>query len=239
MLETLATYVEAAVEIARVWGPVLIFLFMAIESSFIPFPSEVVMIPAGVMIARHEFIGGEAVGIGLCVAILTGLAGSMAGAYINYYLALWLGRPFLYRYAKYLFLKPAHLERAEALFREYGEITTFVCRLLPAIRQLISLPAGLSRMNIFRFSLFTALGAGFWVSVLTFIGYGLGRASVGKSYRDLIFEGKQIIHENLLWMILALAALVAVYVWIHKKIMGGARPAQRSDSSDSVQTGRE
>ncbi|MCX8037763.1 MAG: DedA family protein [Candidatus Sumerlaeia bacterium] len=238
MLETLVTYVEAAVEIARVWGPLLIFLFMTIESSFIPFPSEVVMIPAGVMIARHEFPGGDAVGIGLSIAILAGLAGSMAGAYINYYLALWLGRPFLYRYAKYFFLKPAHLERAEALFREYGEITTFVCRLLPAIRQLISLPAGLARMNIFRFSLFTALGAGFWVSVLTFIGYGLGRASVGKSYRELIFEGKQIIHENLLWMILALTALVVVYVWIHKKIMGGTRSTPNAGSDESLRAGK-
>ncbi|KPL11195.1 hypothetical protein AMJ85_04265 [candidate division BRC1 bacterium SM23_51] len=223
MVEALVEYIEAGVEIARVWGPLIVFCLMTIESSFIPFPSEVIMIPAGAMIARHEFVGHDAVSIGLVIAIGAGLAGSMTGAYINYYLSLWLGRPFLHRYGRYFFLKPHYLDRAEAIFREYGEITTFVCRLLPAIRQLISIPAGLSRMNILRFSLFTGLGAGLWVTVLTFIGYGLGRTSVGKSYRDLVFEGKDLLHDNFIWVILALALLFGAYVWIHRKVM---RPSE-------------
>lgn len=210
-------------EIARVWGPLLIFLLMTIESSFVPFPSEVIMIPAGVMIARGEFVGDGAVALGMVIAIAAGLAGSLTGAYINYYLSLWLGRPFLHRYGRYFFLKPRYLDRTEAIFREYGEITTFVCRLLPAIRQLISIPAGLSHMNIFRFSLFTGLGAGLWVTVLTFIGYGLGKASAGRSYRDLVFEGKDLIHDNFIWVLLALALLVVVYVWIHRRVM---RPSE-------------
>jgi len=223
MLESLADHIEAGVEIARVWGPLIIFVFMTIESSFIPFPSEVIMIPAGVMIARGEFLGGGDPRVGFAVAVGCGLAGSMAGAYINYYLSLKLGRPFLHRYGRYFFLPPRRLDRAEEIFREYGEVTTFLCRLLPAIRQLISIPAGLSRMNFLRFSVFTGLGAGLWVTVLTFIGYGLGRASVGKTYRDLVFEGKQVIHDHLVWIVLGAGAFFALYVLVHKKIM---RPSE-------------
>jgi membrane protein DedA with SNARE-associated domain len=225
VLETLVEYVNAGVEIARVWGPLIIFVLMTIESSFIPFPSEIIMIPAGVMIARGEFVASGTVGLALAIAIGAGLAGSLAGAFINYYLSLWLGRPFLHRYGRYMFLKPQYLDRAEAIFREYGEITTFVCRLIPAIRQLISIPAGISRMNIGRFALFTTLGAGIWVTVLTCIGYGLGAASVGKTYRELVFEGKDLIHHNLVWVLLGLAALVGVYVFIHRRVMHGRRAA--------------
>jgi membrane protein DedA with SNARE-associated domain len=228
VLETLVEYVNAGVAIGRDWGPLIIFVFMTIESSFIPFPSEIIMIPAGVMIARGEFVASGTVGLAMAIAIGAGLAGSLAGAYINYYLSLWLGRPFLHRYGRYAFLKPRHLDRAEAIFREYGEITTFVCRLIPAIRQLISIPAGISRMNIVRFSLFTALGAGLWVTVLTCIGYGLGTASVGKTYRELVFEGKDLIHQNLIWVLLGLAVLVGVYVFIHRRVMHGRGSADAS-----------
>jgi membrane protein DedA with SNARE-associated domain len=217
--EVLVQYIEAGVEVARVWGPLLIFIFMTIESSFIPFPSEVIMIPAGVMIARHEFVGGDATGVGMVVAVAAGLAGSIAGALINYFLSLWLGRPFLHRYGRYFFVAPEALERAESLFRKHGEITTFVCRLLPAIRQLISIPAGLSRMNMGRFLLFTSLGAGIWVVILTAAGYAVGLASVGKDYRTLVHEGKDLIGANFVWILLGLAALVAVYIAVQRWVM--------------------
>ena len=156
------------------WGPFLVFFFMAVESSLIPFPSEAIMIPAGFWAARSEFFPGSEGGA-LAVAFVCGLAGSMAGAYFNYFLALKLGRPFLHRYGRYIFLPPEKLDRAEEIFREYGEVTTFVSRLIPAIRQLISLPAGLSRMRLDRFSIFTALGAGIWIAVLMALGFHLGR----------------------------------------------------------------
>lgn len=238
MLEALAQYIETGVEIGRTWGPLIIFTFMTIESSFIPFPSEIIMIPAGIMIALHQFPGGDAIAVGLTIAIACGLAGSMAGAYVNYYLSLWLGRPFLHRYGKYFFLKPHYLDRAEALFREYGEITTFVCRLLPAIRQLISIPAGLSRMNVWRFSLFTALGAGLWVAVLTFVGYGLGSALTVKDYNNidyyaLVVQGKDLIKHNLHWLLLGLAVLFVGYVWGHKRIMHGRKESAVPSSAEA------
>lgn len=221
MTDMLVEYVEWGVGLAHVWGPLLIFIFMAIESSLVPFPSEVIMIPAGVLIARGEFWGPDSVGVGFTVAILAGLAGSMAGAYFNYYMAMILGRPILHKYGKYFFLSPKHLDRAEEVFREYGAVATFVCRLLPAIRQLISIPAGLSRMNILHFSFFTGLGAGIWVVVLTTLGYFLGAGSSDKEWGVIIHEGKDYIHDNLIWVVLAAAVIVGVYVWVHKKVMDG------------------
>jgi membrane protein DedA with SNARE-associated domain len=230
MLESLITYVDAGVEIARVWGPLIVFLLMTVESSFIPFPSEIIMIPAGVMIARGEFPGSGSIALGLAIAIFCGLAGSLAGAYINYYLSLWLGRPFLHRYGKYFFLKPRQLDRAEELFRQYGEVSTFACRLIPAIRQLISIPAGLSRMNIFRFSLFTGLGAGLWVATLALMGYFWGRSPMfaNNTYGEAIHYGKDQIHDNLLWILFGLAVFVVFYLWLHKKVMGSP-PALPND----------
>ena len=127
--------------IAPVWGLALIFFFMTVESSFIPFPSEVVMIPAGFLAARGELGCGPAE-IQFLLAVAAGVVGSVAGAYINYALSLWLGKPFLIRYGKYFFVKKEALERACEVFNKYGSATTFVCRLIPVIRQLISIPAG-------------------------------------------------------------------------------------------------
>ena len=209
-------------------APVLIFVFiivfMAIESSFIPFPSEVVMIPAGFLVARPEItlLTGHPV-IDLAAVILAGLAGSMIGAYVNFFLSMWLGRPFLYKYGKYFFLKPQALERAEEVFREYGEMVTFVCRLIPAIRQLISIPAGLSKMNFTRFSIFTALGAGIWGTVLALIGYYFGRMFKDMSYLEMVEKGKALIAANYIWIFLGLAILAAGYILIHKKIMTSSR----------------
>ena len=218
MTEAIAAALDSLTACAPVWGFVLIFVFMTIESSFIPFPSEVVMIPAGFLACR----GGLTTGIpwlDMILAIVCGLAGSMAGAYINYYLAMGLGRPFLHRYGKYFFLKEAALDRAEEVFREYGELATFVCRLLPAIRQIISIPAGLSRMDIKRFSFFTALGAGLWTIVLALLGWYFATLAGNMSYLDMITRGKQMIHDNYIYVIIALALLTTGYFWLHHKVM--------------------
>ena len=218
MTEAIAATLDSLTACAPVWGFVLIFVFMTIESSFIPFPSEVVMIPAGFLACR----GGLTTGIpwlDMSLAIACGLAGSMAGAYINYYLAMGLGRPFLHRYGKYFFLKEAALDRAEEVFREYGELATFVCRLLPAIRQIISIPAGLSGMDIKRFSFFTALGAGLWTVILALIGWYFATLAGDMSYQQMITRGKQMIHDNYIYVIIALALLTAGYFWLHHKVM--------------------
>jgi membrane protein DedA with SNARE-associated domain len=111
------------------------------------------------------------------------------------------------------------MERAEEIFREYGEVATFVSRLIPAIRQLISLPAGLSRMRFGRFSLFTALGAGLWVAVLMVIGYHLGNQTTAMSYAEVIESGKAVVTENMIWIIPGCIVLLVGYIWVHKKVM--------------------
>jgi len=219
MLEWFIPHVEQWAEYAKTWGPLIVIVFMAVESSFIPFPSEIIMIPAGFLAARGEFPPGGTVWTALALAALCGLIGSLIGAYVNYYLSCWLGRPFLYKYGKYFFLSPEHLDRAEEIFRRHGEAATFVCRLLPGIRQLISIPAGLSRMKLGRFTFFTGLGAGIWSAVLVLIGWYLGKKTTDKSIGDVVREGKHLITDNLAWVLGGLFVFVVVYIIIHKKIM--------------------
>lgn len=148
------------------WGYVGIFCLMAVESSFVPFPSEIILIPAGFLASKGDM------SIGMIMA--SALGGSLLGAYINYYLALSLGRKILRRYGKYFFIKEDALVKMDGFFEKHGHISTFTGRLIPGIRQLISIPAGLARMNLGVFSLYTALGAGIWAFILTMLGYFIG-----------------------------------------------------------------
>ena len=218
MLDQLAAHLDAIAALAPVWGYALIFLFMAIESSFIPFPSEVVMIPAGFLAARGELTLHAPVA-DLALACATGLLGSLAGAYFNYYLSAKLGEPFLRRYGKWFFLKPEALDRACEVFNRYGALTTFVCRLIPVIRQLISIPAGLARMPIGTFTFFTGLGAGIWTFLLALAGYGLGRTAGDITYNELVHRGKELIDANLVWVILGGVLLASAYVGISTLVM--------------------
>lgn len=220
MIDYLIPFLEEMAAFGMTWGPLLVFVFMTVESSFIPFPSEIVMIPAGFMAARGEFYPGDQVWVAMALAVLCGILGSLVGAWINYFLSLRLGRPFLHRYGKYFFVAPDKLDRAEALFREYGEITTFVCRLIPVVRQLISIPAGVSRMNLFRFSFFTGAGAGIWVIILALLGYWFGTTTEGMGYGELVHQGKDMLKQHLLWIVLCLGVLFALYIWIHKMAAG-------------------
>ena len=224
MLETLAAHLDAIAALAPTWGFVFVFVFMAVESSFIPFPSEVVMIPAGFLAARGELLHGSA-GLALALAIAVGIAGSLAGAYVNYYLALWVGKPFLEKYGKYFFIKPEPLARACEVFNRYGAATTFVCRMVPAIRQLISIPAGIARMPLGSFTLFTALGAGVWTAILAFVGYGLGRTAGDITYLELCTKGKEMAAAHLPFVIVGALVLVALYFLASKLAMGGKRSA--------------
>jgi membrane protein DedA with SNARE-associated domain len=218
MLDALASHLDSIAALAPVWGFLFVFIFMTIESSFIPLPSEVVMIPAGFLAARGEMLTGN-VWIDCILAIVIGTTGSLAGAYINYYLALYLGRTALHKYGKYFFLKEETILRAEEVFREYGAAATFICRLLPAIRQLISIPAGLAKMPLASFTLFTGLGAGIWVVILTAIGAWLGHLSGDMDYPTLINKGKQLISDHYIWIIVSVVVFGAVYLFIHKRVM--------------------
>ena len=218
MLETIASHLDSLAALAPTWGLLFIFVFMTIESSFVPFPSEVVMIPAGFLAARGELgIGSPLAAV--WVAIAVGVLGSLAGAYVNYYLALWVGKPFLEKYGKWFFLKPAALERACEVFNKYGAATTFVCRMVPAIRQLISIPAGIAKMPLGSFTLFTGLGAGAWTTILAFVGYGLGKSAGDITYFELCTKGKEMAAANLPLVIGGALALAGLYVLISKLVM--------------------
>lgn len=151
----------------------LVFLFMVIESSFLPFPSEVVVPPAAyIAVTRGD--------LNVFLIILVATAGAVVGALINYVLAMTLGRPIVYAFANSRFghaclIDEAKVEKAEKYFDDHGALSTFIGRLIPAVRQLISIPAGLARMNIGIFVIFTALGACVWNCVLAGLGYWLGK----------------------------------------------------------------
>lgn len=147
-----------------------VFVFMVIESSFIPFPSELIVPPAAYLALQENS------DMNIYMVILFASLGALVGAYINYYLAIWLGRPIVYKFANsrighICLLDQSKVEKAEVYFDRHGAISTFIGRLIPGIRQLISIPAGLAKMNIIKFSIFTILGAFIWNVALAILGY--------------------------------------------------------------------
>jgi membrane protein DedA with SNARE-associated domain len=184
---------------------------MAIESSFIPFPSEVVVPPAAYKAAAT----GE---LNVWLVILFATLGALVGALINYFLALWLGKPIVYKFANsrighMCLLDEQKVIKAEQFFIRYGVAATLVGRLVPAVRQLISIPAGLARMNLAKFALYTAIGAGLWNCVLAAMGYFL-EAVVPEE--QLIATVTKYSHE-IGYVIMAIVALVLAYL-IYKAV---------------------
>jgi membrane protein DedA with SNARE-associated domain len=230
VIDLLIKYIEAMAAHAQALGFVLIFVFMTIESSFIPFPSEVVMIPAGFLAARGGLSTGMPV-LDLVLAIVCGILGSLAGAYVNYFLFRWLGIPFLERWGKYFFLPPKNLARAQEVFRQYGPGVTFFCRLLPGIRQLISIPAGLARMPHRPFALYTSLGAGLWVTFLSLLGWFIGKSTATMSYAEIVHAGVATVKQNTVPIVGACVILLLGYIWLHKKVMNGKKPAPAADEA--------
>lgn len=187
-----------------------VFVFMTIESSFIPFPSEVIVPPAAYLACTNTGVGSDMNIFGV-VAMAT--LGALAGAFINYYLALWIGRPIVYKFADSrlghaCLINRAKVDKAEQYFDKHGAVSTFVGRLIPAIRQLISIPAGISRMNVAQFALFTALGALVWNSVLAGLGYWL---SLHVS-PDMLFEKVEEYNKYLTWAGYGLLLLCLLYI---------------------------
>lgn len=177
-----------------------ITVLMTIESSFIPFPSEVVIPPAAYIASKPDSH------LNIFLVVLFGTLGALIGAFINYGLAIWLGRPIMYKIAdskfgKLMLLSSEKIQKAEKYFNDHGKTSTFVGRLIPGIRQLISLPAGLARMNLVSFTIYTALGAGIWNTILALLGY------VAHGQADLIDKYS---HE-LSYIILGILGLVIVF----------------------------
>jgi membrane protein DedA with SNARE-associated domain len=177
-----------------------IMVLMAIESSVLPLPSELVMPPAGYLAAKGQ--------MNSVLAVAAGTLGSVIGALVNYALALFVGEPLLRKYGKYVLVSARSLDRTEAFFRRHGEISTLIGRLLPVVRHLISIPAGVSRMNLGRFIFFTALGAGLWCAILTYLGWIIGRH--GEQVEAVI--GTYVHHTLLAYILPGVVILLGAYV---------------------------
>jgi len=179
--------------------PGIVFL-MFIESTFIPLPSELVIPPAGYLISQQK--------MSWTGVIVSGTVGSLMGALFNYAIAIYLGRPFILKYGKYFGISQGHFIKGETFFLKHGNISTFIGRLILGIRHYISFPAGLCKMNLMKFSFYTAFGAGIWVVVLAYIGYFVG------NNKERIVE---VSRQWSIYIIIACAALLAVYIFRHKK----------------------
>ena len=202
-----ATFIQWCLDHLNYWT---ITLLMAIESSFIPFPSEVVVPPAAYKAAS----GNSELNVYLVVLFAT--IGANIGALINYFLAYFVGRPIIYKFANSRFghmclIDEAKVQHAEAYFEKHGALSTFVGRLIPAVRQLISIPAGLAKMKLSTFLLYTTLGAGIWNAILAAIGYYL-QSVVPED--QLMATVKDYSHE-LGYVFIGLGVLVVAYL-IHK-----------------------
>ena len=192
--------INAIVELVSQFGYFGIFIMMFLESTFFPFPSEVAMIPAGYLASKGD--------MNLLGAIVVGTLGSLLGALFNYYLAKRYGRKGVLKFGKYFFFTEEKLVKMETFFVKHGSFSTFVSRLIPGVRQLVSLPAGLSKMPLGKFALYTTLGAGVWVVVLALLGYFIG------SNEALINE---YLHQIVMITLGLIVIASLVYIFMSKK----------------------
>lgn len=199
-METLHQFVTWLVDFVHHLGYIGIFIMTFIESTFVPIPAEVTMIPAGYLVQQGK--------MDLAMVLLASIVGTVGGAYFNYWLAKHYGRDLFIRYGKYLMMTPAKLEKLERFFAKHGVVSTFTGRLLPGIRHYISFPAGLARMDVRKFVIYTALGGAIWMTVLVLLGYYIGENE------DLVMHYLPRIKLGLL------AVLViggGIYIWKHGK----------------------
>jgi membrane protein DedA with SNARE-associated domain len=182
------------------WGYAGIVIMMAVESTILPFPSEAALIPAGFLASQGK--------MDPILSVVCGALGSLVGATLNYTVSMRLGRPVMLRIGGYVGVTAERLDAADRYFATHGEITTFVGRLIPGIRHLISIPAGVAAMSFPRFALYTTLGAGMWSAVLVSLGYVAGQSEA--LWRPLL-------HKATLWLLGGICVLIGVYVWRHTR----------------------
>jgi membrane protein DedA with SNARE-associated domain len=200
LTQMMQSLIAWSVQLVSLLGyPGIVFL-MFLESSFFPFPSELVMPQAGYLASQGR--------MNLALVIVMGVIGSWLGALLNYFLALRLGRPFFLKYGKYFFCPPDKFLKVERFFVTHGEIGTFTGRLIPVVRHLISIPAGLAHMKMSHFLLYTGVGSAIWVSILAVIGYVAGENV------ELI---KKYSHQATICVVFVCVLIVLVYVWWHQR----------------------
>jgi Uncharacterized membrane-associated protein len=193
-------FINWILQTVEAWGYLGIFLLMLLESTVLPVPSEAVLIPAGFLAHQGK--------MDIWLILLAAITGGLVGASINYAFALWVGRPFLERWGRYFFVRPELLQKTDHFFERYGAISTFTGRLVPGIRHLISLPAGLARMHLATFALYTCLGAGLWAVILTLFGYFLGgNQALLREYQHYITAG----------VIAFVVLVIGGYIWWQKR----------------------
>lgn len=203
---------EAVLESFFTATPLMVYLMvfglMTVESSFIPFPSEVIVPPAAYLAATSHSVN-------IVVIVILATLGALLGALINYYLSAWIGRPLVYKFADSRFghaclINREKVDKAEAYFDRHGSISTFIGRLIPTVRQLISIPAGLTRMNIWKFIIFTSLGAMIWNVVLAGLGWWLGKAVP----REKLFDKVEEYNSYLVYAGIALGVVcLGIILW--------------------------
>lgn len=200
LVELFESTIAALMQLINQIGYLGIFIGMFLESTLIPIPSELVMIPAGMSAFYGE--------MNLYLVILVGVAGNVAGAVFSYYLALYLGRAVLLKIGRYFFIKPNTIIKIENFFNRHGNISVFTGRLIPGVRHFISIPAGVARMNIKTFYFYTTLGSTIWTIVLVSLGFNIG------AHKDLI---AQYLHIIILACIITCTVIILIYGIIHKK----------------------
>ena len=184
------------VEIVEAWGYIGIFIMTFIESTFVPIPAEITLIPAGYLIQKQE--------MNFLIVWAVSTLGTIGGSLFNYYIAYHYGRAILIMYGKYMFMDQEKLNSIEDFFRNHGAISTFTGRLLPGVKHFISFPAGLAKMDIRTFLLYTAVGGALWCSILLTLGYLIGHNE------DLI--SKYIKQVNLA-LVVIVSFIIAFYIW--------------------------
>ena len=199
MTENIKELIELTAHIMADFGYLGIFLGMFIESTIIPIPSEIIMIPAG--IASSKGI------LNIYLVIIYGIAGNVLGAIFSYYLAFYIGRNFLLSAGKYFFIKESAIIKIENFFKNYGSISVFFGRLLPGFRHFISIPAGIAKMNIKLFTIYTIAGSTIWTAILAVLGY-----EIGENHQLIAQYTKEIIG-----IIFGICSLILTYFFFFKK----------------------
>lgn len=200
MMQWFETVVQSLVALVEHLGVAGIFIMTFLESTFVPIPSEMTMIPAGYLIQQGK--------MDLLSVFVASVIGTVGGAYFNYWIAQHFGRGLFLRYGKYFFMTPEKLAAMEKFFESHGAISTFTGRLIPGIRHYISFPAGLAQMDLRKFITYTAIGGALWMAVLLALGYYIGQnKELMVMYLPRIKGG----------MFAFIAVLVVVYVWRHKR----------------------
>jgi membrane protein DedA with SNARE-associated domain len=199
----LEIFAEWLVDVVQWAGYIGVFVATFLESTFVPIPSEVTMIPVGVLVQSGD--------MNLIIVIAISVIGAVSGALFNYYIAYHYGRRFLYNYGKYLFFNHDKMEKLDKFFASHGEISTFTGRLVPGLRHIIAFPAGLAHMNLKKFCIYTGAGGGIWMTTLIMVGYIIG-------------GNKEVMHKYATYISLGAVAgvilLIGFYIWHQRRKNG-------------------